>query len=108
MLKEILLYFAAAFFEILGCFSFWTYFRLGKIALFLGLGGASLAAFAVALTRVNLDFARRAYAVYGGIYIISSLLWLHFVEKQAFTKWDLIGSAICLLGACTLLYGGRG
>ena len=107
MLKEISLYFAAAFFEILGCFSFWAYFRLGS-ALFLGLGGASLAAFAVALTRVNLDFAGRAYAVYGGIYIVSSLLWLHFVEKQAFTKWGLIGGAICLLGACAVLYGGRG
>ena len=79
-----------------------------KSALFLGLGGASLAAFAYVLTRVNLDFAGRAYAVYGGIYIVSSLLWLHFVEKQAFTKWDLIGGAICLLGACVVLYGGRG
>ena len=108
MLKEILLYFAAAFFEILGCFSFWAYFRLGKSALFLGLGGVALAAFAFILTRVNLDFAGRAYAVYGGIYIVSSLLWLHFVEKQAFTKWDLIGGAICLLGSCVVLYGGRG
>ena len=79
-----------------------------KSALFLGLGGASLAMFAFILTRVNLDFAGRAYAVYGGIYIVSSLLWLHFVEKQAFIKWGLIGSAICLLGACAVLYGGRG
>ena len=76
----------AAFFEVLGCFSFWAYFRLGKSALFLARGAVSLAAFAVALTRVNLDFAGRAYAVYGGIYIVSTLLWLHFVEKQAFTK----------------------
>ncbi|WP_454990716.1 hypothetical protein [Campylobacter rectus] len=48
MLKEIPLYFAAAFFEILGCFSFWAYFRLGKSALFLTLGAVSLATFAVA------------------------------------------------------------
>ncbi len=64
--------------------------------------------FAFILTRVNLDFAGRAYGVYGGIYIVSSLLWLHFVEKQTFTKCDLIGGAICLLGACVVLYGGRG
>lgn len=56
------------------CFSFWAYFRLGKSVLFLTLGAVPLAAFAVALTRVNLDFAGRAYAVYGGIYIVSSLL----------------------------------
>ncbi len=79
-----------------------------KSALFLGFGGASLAMFAFILTRVNLNFAGRAYAVYGGIYIVSLLLWLHFVEKQAFTKWGLIGGAICLLGACAVLYGGRG
>ena len=40
--------------------------------------------------------------------LLMSLLWLHFVEKQAFTKWGLIGGAICLLGACAVLYGGRG
>lgn len=45
------------------CFSFWAYFRLGKSVLFLTLGAVSLAAFAYILTRVNLDFAGRAYAV---------------------------------------------
>ena len=43
---------------------------MGKSVLFLGLGGALLALFAYILTRVNLDFAGRAYAIYGGIYIV--------------------------------------
>ena len=63
--------------------------------------------FAYLLTKVNLDFAGRAYAVYGGIYIVSSLFWLYFVEKQSFNKWDLIGAFICILGATIILIGNQ-
>ena len=73
MIKEFSLYFLSAFFEILGCYSFWSYFRLEKSYLYLGIGFFSLVSFAYLLTRVNLEFAGRAYAVYGGIYIVSSL-----------------------------------
>ena len=73
MIKEFGIYFLAAFFEILGCYSFWLYFKLDKSYYFLGLGFVSLVAFAYLLTKVNLEFAGRAYAVYGGVYIISSL-----------------------------------
>ena len=63
--------------------------------------------FAYLLTKVNLDFAGRAYAVYGGIYIVSSLFWLYFVEKQSCNKWDLIGAFICILGATIILIGNQ-
>ena len=107
MIKEFSLYFLAAFFEILGCYSFWVYFRLDKSYWFLALGVLSLIAFAYALTKVNLEFAGRAYAVYGGIYIVSSLLWLYFVEKQEFNRWDLIGSTLCILGVFVILFGNQ-
>ena len=84
---------------------FWSYFRLGKSYLYLGIGFLSLVSFAYLLTRVNLEFAGRAYAVYGGIYIVSSLLWLYFVEKQEFNRWDLIGTTFCILGVFTILLG---
>lgn len=107
MIKEFSLYFAAAFFEILGCYSFLAYFKLGKTYWFLALGFISLTIFAYLLTKVNLEFAGRAYAIYGGIYIVSSLLWLYFVEKQAFNKWDLIGAGICIFGASIILLGNQ-
>ncbi|MGE0051432.1 MAG: YnfA family protein [Arcobacter sp.] len=107
MIKEFSLYFLAAFFEILGCYSFWVYFKLGKSYWFLILGVFSLIAFAYALTRVNLEFAGRAYAIYGGIYIVSSLLWLYFVEKQEFNRWDLLGSFVILIGVCIILLGNQ-
>ena len=102
--KEILIYIVAGFFEILGCFAFWQYFKNAKNLAWLGAGVISLILFAYALTRVESEFAGRAYAAYGGIYIICSLLWLNFIEKQSFTKFDLIGAVIALIGACTIIY----
>jgi len=107
MIGEFIIYFLAAFFEILGCYSFWVFFRLDKSSLWLFVGIIALTIFAYLLTKINLEFAGRAYAVYGGIYIVSSLLWLFFVEKQSFNKWDLIGAGICILGASIILIGNQ-
>ena len=49
----------------------------------------------------------RVYAAYGGVYILSSLLWLWLVEKTRPDHWDMIGACICLLGAAVILYGPR-
>ena len=71
---------------------FWVVFKDGKNFIYLGLGVASLMVFAFILTRVESEFAGRAYAAYGGLYIISSLLWLFFVEKQSVNKYDILGA----------------
>lgn len=105
MIIELSIYFLAAFFEILGCYSFWIFFKLGKSPLWLVVGIISLILFAYTLTKVNLEFAGRAYAIYGGIYIICSLLWLYFVEKQGFNRWDIIGSFVVFFGAFIILWG---
>ena len=107
MILELFIYIAAAFFEILGCYSFWMFFKLQYSSLWLFAGVVSLVIFAYLLTKVNLEFAGRAYAIYGGIYIVSSLFWLYFVEKQSFNKWDLIGSVVCILGASIILIGNQ-
>lgn len=107
MIKEFFLYFFAAFFEILGCYSFWLHFKLQKSSLFLLIGIFSLIIFAYLLTKVNLEFAGRAYAVYGGIYIISSLFWLYFVEKAMFNRWDIFGSLVIFVGVFIILFGNQ-
>lgn len=107
MIKEFSIFFLAAFFEILGCYSFWLVFKEEKASLYLGLGIVSLIAFAYLLTKVNLEFAGRTYVIYGGVYIVSSLAWLHFVEKQLFNKWDVIGSFIVFIGICVILLGNQ-
>lgn len=107
MLGNLGVFFIAAFFEILGCFAFWSYFRLEKSSLWLFLGVISLIFFAYILTKIDVEHAGRVYAIYGGIYIISSLLWLVLVEKESFNKWDIIGSLIAVLGASIILFGNQ-
>ena len=70
-------------------------------------GLVSLAVFAWLLTLAPSDFAGRAYAAYGGVYIAASLLWLWMVEKQRPDPWDLTGAAICLAGAAVILFPPR-
>jgi small multidrug resistance family-3 protein len=101
-------YFAlAAVAEIAGCFAFWAWLRLGKSPLWLLPGMASLALFAFLLTRVDSDAAGRAYASYGGVYILSSVLWLWVVEHRSPDRWDILGAGICLIGAAVILFGPR-
>lgn len=101
-------YFAAALAEITGCFAFWAWFRLGNSPLWLFPGMVSLALFAWLLALSPTDQAGRAYAVYGGVYIVSSLLWLWAVEGHRPDQWDLIGAVFCLAGAAIILWAPRG
>ena len=71
-------------------------------------GLLSLLVVAWALTRVEADYAGRAYAAYGGIYIAASLLWLWLAEGTRPDRWDLLGAAVCLGGATMILLGPRG
>lgn len=75
-------YAAAALAEIAGCFAVWAWMRLGAPAFWLPPGLVSLAAFAWLLTLAPSDFAGRAYAAYGGVYIAASLIWLWTIEGQ--------------------------
>jgi small multidrug resistance family-3 protein len=100
-------YLLAALGEIAGCFAFWAWVRMHKSSLWVIPGLVSLAFFALALTRIDTRNAGRAYAAYGGIYILSSLLWLWGVEKVRPDRWDVLGAAICLAGAGVILFGPR-
>ena len=104
---SLLAYVAAAGAEIAGCFAFWAWLRLDRSPWWLVPGVLSLALFAILLTRVQVPLAGRAYAAYGGIYIAASLLWLWAVEGRAPDRWDLLGAAVCLLGAGIILMGPR-
>ncbi|MGP1450495.1 MAG: YnfA family protein [Wolinella sp.] len=106
MVKDVALYVLAAFFEIFGCYVFWVVLKGGKQPLYIVAGIISLVVFAWILTRVEGDFAGRAYAAYGGIYIIASLLWLIGVERESLTRFDIIGASISLFGALIIITGG--
>lgn len=104
----LILYPLAAIAEIAGCFAFWAWLKLDRSSLWLVPGILSLALFAWLLTLVPSDAAGRAYAAYGGVYIAASLGWLWLIEGQRPDRFDLMGAAICLVGAAVILLPSRG
>jgi small multidrug resistance family-3 protein len=93
----------AALAEIAGCYTFWMWLRSGRSVLWIAPGICSLIAFAYLLTRVDVAFAGRAFAAYGGIYIAASLLWMWSIEGRRADAWDLLGAGLCVTGALVIL-----
>jgi small multidrug resistance family-3 protein len=106
-MKTTVVFVLAALAEIAGCFSFWAWLRLGKSIVWLIPGMASLASFAYLLTLVDTSTAGRAYAAYGGVYIMASLLWLWAVERVRPDRWDTVGAFISLIGAGIIVFWPR-
>jgi small multidrug resistance family-3 protein len=106
-MPSIAAYVAAALAEIAGCYAFWMWLRLGRPVWWILPGAASLMLFAYLLTLVDSPAAGRAYAAYGGVYIVSSLVWLWAVEQVRPDRWDIIGAATCILGAAIIIAAPR-
>lgn len=98
VIKTAIVYTAAAFFEIAGCFSFWAWLRDGKSGWWIAPGIVSLMLFAWLLTWIDTAAAGRVYAAYGGVYVVASLFWLWGVENVRPDRWDILGAVICLIG----------
>lgn len=101
------IYLMAALAEIAGCFAFWAWLRQDKSAWWLLPGMIFLLAFAWLLTRIDVGFAGRTYAAYGGVYIVSSLLWLWLVEGARPNGWDVAGAGLAIIGTIVILTGSR-
>jgi small multidrug resistance family-3 protein len=106
-MQSLLVYGLAALAEIGGCFAFWAWLRSGASSLWLVPGLASLIAFAMLLTLIPTEAAGRAFAAYGGIYIVSSLAWMWAVEGVRPDRFDALGAATCLAGAAIILLAPR-
>jgi small multidrug resistance family-3 protein len=100
-------YILAAACEIAGCYAVWMWLRLGRTAWWLVPATLVLIVFAMVLTRVDSAFAGRAFAAYGGVYIVSALAWLLIVERTMPRASDVVGSVVCLVGAAIILFGAR-
>ena len=85
----------------------WLVLTQGRPRWLLIPAAVSLALFAWLLT-LHPGAAGRIYAAYGGVYVAIALLWLWQVDGIPLTRWDLLGSAVCLGGmAIIALQPGR-
>ena len=97
LLKIAVLFAVTAVAEIVGCYLPWLVIKQGKSAWLLIPAALSLGLFTWLLT-LHPTAAGRTYAAYGGMYIAVALVWLHFVDGIALTRWDLAGAGIALAG----------
>ncbi len=105
-LKTVSLFLATALAEIIGCYLPYLWLREGKSVWLLVPGALSLAAFAWLLS-LHPTAAGRVYAAYGGAYIFMAIMWLWVVEGIRPTHWDLIGSAVALVGMAIIMFAPR-
>jgi len=97
------LFFAAALFEIGGGYLVWKWLREKKSWVIGLLGGLILFLYGVIPTLQEANFGR-VYAAYGGIFIVSSIIWGTIIDKKTPDKHEIIGALITLLGVVIIFY----
>ena len=104
MLKTTFLFFVTALCEIIGCFLHWLWLKRGATAWLLVPAGVSLALFVWLLT-LHPAASGRVYAAYGGVYVVTALLWLRFVDGVKLSLYDWSGALVALCGMLIIVAG---
>jgi small multidrug resistance family-3 protein len=106
LLTTIALFFVAALVEIGGGYMIWKWLRERKGILFGICGGIVLFIYGIIPTFQPSHFGR-VYAAYGGIFIISSILWGMYIDKRRPDRYEVIGSVVAVMGAAIIFYSPR-
>jgi small multidrug resistance family-3 protein len=100
------LFFAAALAEIGGGYLVWLWLRKNK-KLLLGLIGAIILFIYGIIPTLQPAHFGRVYAAYGGIFIVSSIIWGVTIDKRRPDRYELLGSLIAFIGALMIFYAPR-
>lgn len=106
LLRSILLFIIAGVCEIGGGWLVWKSIRDGKPAWWGILGGLILILYGIIPTFQTAHFGR-IYAVYGGFFIVLSLLWGRQIDGDQPDTADIIGSLIALVGVSLMMWWPR-
>lgn len=102
MLRSLGLFIIAAIFEIGGAYLVWLWQRSAKPAVLALLGVAALFIYSLLQTTQTFNFGR-VFAAYGGIFIVSAMLWGWLIDGHLPDRWDALGGVICLVGVAVIL-----
>lgn len=100
------LFFVAAIMEIGGGYLVWLWIREKKTIALALLGAIILFIYGIIPTLQPAHFGR-VYAAYGGIFIISSIIWGRIVDKKSPDRYEIIGSVVAVIGAAIIFYTPR-
>lgn len=101
--RSVLLFLVAGICEIAGGWLVWKWLRDGKPSWWGLLGGLVLILYGIIPTLQASHFGR-VYAVYGGFFIVLSLLWGWRIDGNVPDRADVVGAAIALTGVCVMMY----
>jgi small multidrug resistance family-3 protein len=102
----IALFFLAAVAEISGGYFIWLWLRRRKTIALAAVGGIILFVYGIIPTFQPAEFGR-TYAAYGGIFILSALLWGRIVDRKRPDRYETIGCIVALIGALVIFYSPR-
>ena len=106
ILKSLFIFILAGLCEIGGGYLIWQCLKEDKPWWHGIAGGIILALYGIVATWQTNNFGR-VYATYGGIFIVMALIWAWKVDNFKPDKYDIIGAAIALIGACIIIYTPR-
>lgn len=107
VIRSIAIFILAGLFEIGGGYLVWLWLKEDKPLWYGIAGGIILALYGVVATWQSAGFGR-VYAAYGGIFILMALIWAWRVDGFKPDKYDIIGAAIAVMGACIIIFMPRG
>lgn len=105
-LRSVLLFVLAGLCEVGGGWLVWQSLREHKPVWWGVLGGVVLVLYGIIPTFQSAHFGR-VYAVYGGFFIVLSLLWGWYFDGDQPDRMDVIGGTIALVGVCVMMYWPR-
>ena len=100
------LFFAAAIAEIGGGYLVWLWLREKKSVALGVLGGIVLFVYGIIPTLQPAEFGR-VYAAYGGIFILTVIIWGRLVDKKKPDRYEIVGSIVAVIGAIIIFYTPR-
>lgn len=106
VVKTSVLFLVTALAEILGCYLPYLWLKRNGSAWLLLPAAASLATFAWLLS-LHPTAAGRVYAAYGGVYVVTAILWLWAVDGVTPDRWDVVGGAVALAGMMIIMFAPR-
>ena len=103
IITSLMLFFVAAIVEIGGGYLVWKWIREKKGIIFGLFGGIILFIYGIIPTLQPANFGR-VYAAYGGIFIVSAIIWGILLNKKKPDRYEVIGSLTAILGAIIIFY----
>jgi len=104
--KSILFFILAGFCEIGGGYLVWLSLKEGQPLYYGILGFLILSLYGVVATMQMSNFAR-AYATYGGVFIVMSLIFAWRFDHFKADKYDVIGAIVAICGVAIIMYAPR-